>query len=223
MGYLDNTSITVDAILTLKGRELLSKGDSSFNITQFALSDDEVDYTLWNENHPLGSDYYGTIIDNMPVTEAVPDETQAMKYRLLTLDNAETTRIPIVKAAPLTLTLDAGQDANIVASTSGLNNANATYGYTAILQDSTIATIVAATGNQLADTSFMPTVSSINSGDPTSMTAVGKGAFTVIGKSTLSQNSSTTITIIANETGGSVTVALGVNAVTIATSGNTPG
>ena len=46
MGYLDNTSITVDAILTNKGRELLAQGGTSFNITQFALGDDEIDYTL---------------------------------------------------------------------------------------------------------------------------------------------------------------------------------
>ena len=62
MGYLDNSSITVDAILTKKGRELLSKGRNSFNITQFALADDEIDYNLWNPAHPLGSSYYGIII-----------------------------------------------------------------------------------------------------------------------------------------------------------------
>ena len=43
MGYLDNSSVTVDAILTLKGRELLAQGGNAFNITQFALADDEVD------------------------------------------------------------------------------------------------------------------------------------------------------------------------------------
>ena len=48
MGYLDNSSVTVDAILTLKGRELLAKGGNAFNITQFAVGDDEVDYSLWN-------------------------------------------------------------------------------------------------------------------------------------------------------------------------------
>ena len=42
MGYLDNKSITVDAILTKRGRELLSRNDGSFQITQFALSDDEL-------------------------------------------------------------------------------------------------------------------------------------------------------------------------------------
>ena len=47
MGYLNNSVITVDAILTTKGRELLARNDGSFQITQFALSDDEIDYTLY--------------------------------------------------------------------------------------------------------------------------------------------------------------------------------
>ena len=88
MGYLDNTSITVDAILTKKGRELLAKGDDSFEITQFALGDDEVDYQLWNAAHPKGTSYYGVIIDNMPLLEAFPDETQMMRYKLVTLPKA---------------------------------------------------------------------------------------------------------------------------------------
>ena len=71
MGYLDNTSITVDAILTKRGRELLARGDGSFNITQFALADDEIDYTLFNENHPNGSQYYGEAIENLPLLEAI--------------------------------------------------------------------------------------------------------------------------------------------------------
>tara|TARA_R110000803_G_scaffold9629_4_gene30242 strand:+ start:82 stop:768 length:687 start_codon:yes stop_codon:yes gene_type:complete len=87
MGYLNNQIITVDAILTNKGRELLAKGGnpSGFNITQFALSDDEIDYTLYNPTHPSGSAYYGEAIQNMPLMEAFPDETQMMKYKLVTL------------------------------------------------------------------------------------------------------------------------------------------
>ena len=54
MGYLDNSSITVDAILTKKGREMLAKGRDNFIISQFALADDEIDYELWNPAHPLG-------------------------------------------------------------------------------------------------------------------------------------------------------------------------
>ena len=73
MGYLDNTSITVDAILTMKGRELLARNDGSFNITQFALGDDEIDYTLFNENHPNGTQYAAEAIENMPLIEAIPN------------------------------------------------------------------------------------------------------------------------------------------------------
>jgi hypothetical protein len=85
MGYLSNTVVTVDAILTKKGRELLARGDGSFRITQFALSDDEIDYTLYNPTQPSGSAFYGEAIENMPLLEAFPDETQIMKYKLVTL------------------------------------------------------------------------------------------------------------------------------------------
>ena len=52
MGFLNNTSITVDAVLTKKGREALARGQDEFNITKFALADDEIDYRLWDVTHP---------------------------------------------------------------------------------------------------------------------------------------------------------------------------
>ena len=58
MGYLNNNQITVDAILTRRGRELLARGRNEFQITHFALADDEIDYSLWNTDHPLGTAYY---------------------------------------------------------------------------------------------------------------------------------------------------------------------
>ena len=67
MGYLNNSVVTVDAILTDKGRQLLAQNDGSFQITQFALADDEIDYTLYNPNQPSGSAYYGQAIENMPL------------------------------------------------------------------------------------------------------------------------------------------------------------
>ena len=85
MGYLDNTSITVDAILTKRGRELLARNDGSFRITQFALGDDEIDYTLFNENHPNGTQYASEAIENMPLIEAIPDGSNMMKSQLITL------------------------------------------------------------------------------------------------------------------------------------------
>jgi hypothetical protein len=95
MGYLDNSSVVVDAILTKRGRELLSRQDGSFRITQFALADDEIDYTLYNENHPNGSAFYGEAIENLPLLEAIPNETNTMVSKLITL-NRGTTQIPII-------------------------------------------------------------------------------------------------------------------------------
>ena len=95
MGFLDNTSITVDAILTKKGRELLARGDGSFNITKFALADDEVDYNLWDTAHPNGSNYYGAVIENTPILEAFTDQNQVMRYKLITLSKS-TNRMPIL-------------------------------------------------------------------------------------------------------------------------------
>ena len=107
MGYLNNNVVTVDAILTKKGRELLAKGASSFNITQFALADDEIDYDLWNQSHPLGDDKMGIVIENLPITEAVPDETQSMKYKLITLSEG-TKSIPYLEASTTAVVLQIG-------------------------------------------------------------------------------------------------------------------
>jgi len=101
MGYLNNNVVTVDAILTKKGRELLAKGGSAFNITQFALADDEIDYDLWNQSHPLGDAKMGIVIENLPITEAVPDETQSMKYKLITLPEG-TKSIPYISTGATT-------------------------------------------------------------------------------------------------------------------------
>jgi hypothetical protein len=202
MGYLDNSSITVDAILTLKGRELLSKGDGSFNIVQFALGDDEVDYGLWNPDHPLGTEYYGTLIENMPITEAIPDETQALRYKLITLPK-QSTYIPVVSVGNTSLTLGASQNADITPNTT--LNGNSNFGYTAILGDSTVATLSVT---QPVGTNISPTNLGVNQ-DAQSVAEVGF-AFRVTGKN-LTSIRTTTITIIGNETGGSVTINLTVN------------
>ena len=85
MGFLNNTSVTVDAVLTKKGRELLARGQDEFKITKFALSDDEIDYRLWDTAHPNGSNYYGSVIENMPLLEAFVDENQVMRFKLVSL------------------------------------------------------------------------------------------------------------------------------------------
>ena len=85
MGFLDNTTITVDAILTRKGREKLAR-NGNFNITKYAFADDEIDYNLYDVSHPQGSSYYGAVLENMPLLEAFIDETQVMRYKLFTAD-----------------------------------------------------------------------------------------------------------------------------------------
>jgi hypothetical protein len=96
MGYLDKSTITVDAILTKRGRELLAQGAANFNVAKFAIADDEVDYRLYNTAHPLGTAYYGNIIENMPVLEATPDETQTMRYKLVTLSGVTPGTVPLI-------------------------------------------------------------------------------------------------------------------------------
>lgn len=215
MGYLDNSSVTVDAILTLKGRELLAKGGTAFNITQFALGDDEVDYTLWNPDHPLGTEYYGTIIENMPITEAIPDETQALKYKLVTLPK-KTTNIPVINVGNTSITLAApGNNAIIAPNTSNFQGGNSNLGYTAILSDSTVADLQVTRALQ---NSVIPTAPVfIGDNDDAQSVSASGFEFRIVAKTQMLEDKKATITIIGNETGGSVTINLTVKKVTTAT------
>ena len=137
MGYLNNSVVTVDAILTKKGRESLAKNDGSFRITQFALADDEIDYTLYNPTHPSGSAFYGEAIDNMPLLEAFPDESQIMKYKLATLPRG-TAKLPVLDLGFSAITLKQGASLAITPQTlSYLGNAQTfeTSGYSATVSD----------------------------------------------------------------------------------------
>ena len=78
MGFLDSTAVTIDATLTRLGRKRLV--DGTFKIDRFALSDEGVDYTLYDINHPSGSDSYGTVIENMNVLEVSPVRSGFMSY-----------------------------------------------------------------------------------------------------------------------------------------------
>ena len=137
MGYLNNSVITVDAILTTKGRELLARNDGSFQITQFALGDDEIDYTLYNPNHPSGSAYYGEAIDNMPLLEAFPSELQIMKYKLTTLPRG-TSKLPVLDLGYAAITLRQGAQLSITPQTLnylGNEQTFETSGYSATIGD----------------------------------------------------------------------------------------
>lgn len=135
MGYLNNQVVTADAILTKIGRQRLAEGN--FVITQFALSDDEIDYTLYNPNHPSGSAFYGQAIENMPLLEATPDETQIMKYKLVTLPRG-TSRMPVLDIGYSSIILKQGASLAITPQTlSYLGNAQTfeASGYKATISD----------------------------------------------------------------------------------------
>lgn len=137
MGYLNNQVVTVDAILTNKGRELLAKNDGSFRITQFALADDEIDYTLYNPTHPSGSSFYGEAIQNMPLLEAFPIETQIMKYKLATLPRG-TAKLPVLDLGYSAISLVQGASLAITPQTLNYLGNNQTYetsGYSATISD----------------------------------------------------------------------------------------
>ena len=217
MGYLDNSSVTVDAILTLKGRELLARGGNAFNITQFALGDDEIDYSLWNPDHPLGTTYYGTIIENLPVTEAIPDETQALRHKLITLPK-QTTNIPVISVGNTTITLAGpGARATIAPNTANFQGGNSNLGYTAILSDSTVAEVQVTRALQ---NSVLPTTPRfIGDNEDAQSVAVAGFEFSVVAKTQLLEDKTATITLIGNETGGSVNVNLTIKKATNVTPG----
>lgn len=207
MGLLNNTNIVVDAVLTRKGRELLARGMNEFNITHFALADDEIDYSLWNPDHPLGTSHYGATIEAMPITEAVVDETQVMRHKLVTLPK-KTIRIPVVSVPNTTITLNPGQDDLIRPDTINYKDGNSTYGYTAVLSDSDVAILEVVEPTIATRSLSAPLISSLETGQSVSL--IGK-TFRIRAKGAISSPKTTTLTIYGNETGGQVVMTINVN------------
>ena len=108
MGYLDGSTITVDAILTQEGRKKLARG-AGLGISKFSLSDDGVDYKLWNTSHPSGSNYYGEAINNLPNLEAITDGHIGMRYNLMTMDR-DRVFLPYLQIEPNEITIDEQND-----------------------------------------------------------------------------------------------------------------
>ena len=204
MAYLDNSTITVDAILTKKGREKLAAGQG-LNITKFALGDDEVDYTLYEPAHPKGSAYYDEPIRAIPITEASPDETQVLKYKLVTLPKG-TKKIPKVEFGIPSVTVNqtSGQ-VSLTPTTSPSGNSQS--GYTIVLSNKNAGSIVGAGAS--AGSGTVP----VFLGDEiTTTAAVETGlTFTFIPNPNVTQTIKTTITVYGNETGGSQTIPVTVN------------
>ena len=160
MGYLDNTSITVDAVLTKKGREILKNG-GNLNITSFTLSDTGVDYSLWNSDHPSGSAFYGEAIENLPMLEASVHAEYNLRNRLISL-NQNTVAIPALvlggldTAGGTLLTFNEGDEnkGTINVELVGYNS-NQNMGMYFVIQDPTIVSTTATQGAELSGTSRM--------------------------------------------------------------------
>ena len=200
MAYLDNTAgITVDAILTKKGRQKLASGQA-LNITKFALGDDEVDYTLFEPAHPKGSAFYDSAIRALPVTEASPDETLILRYKIVTLPKG-TTQIPLVRLGISSISVTQ-QEGGVGLTPTTSPSGNTAAGYTVILADQSAGTLSVSRGATAAG------VTPVFLGEEVSATAqvVSGLAFRFTPNPNLTGDVITTITVYGNETGGSQTI-----------------
>jgi hypothetical protein len=219
MGYLNNTVITVDAILTDVGRQLLAQQNGQFQITQFALADDEIDYTLYNPTHPSGSAYYGQAIANMPLLEAFPQATQTMKYKLITLPRG-TAKLPILNLNTSTISMPQGGIYTITPQTLNYLGGNiyGTSGYTATISDIRLMSTFEGVGINT------PTVTALNAANQT--TTLGTSVSRTVVGSTINLRATTvnnlfgtqtqlnaTLTVEGRDSGARVTIPITVTKV----------
>jgi len=212
MGYLNNQVVTVDAILTKKGRQLLAQNDGSFRITQFSLADDEIDYTLYNPNNTSGSAFYGEAIENMPLLEAFPDESQTMKYKLATLPRG-TAVLPVLDLGYPSISLKQGASLAITPQTLnylGNSTINETSGYTATIADVRTMSTFNGIGIQSTAATQQNTTSTTTLGTNVSSTVIGTQinlrattVNTLFGSNT---QLNTTLTVVGLDSGARITI-----------------
>jgi hypothetical protein len=210
MGYLNNQIVTVDAILTRKGRELLARNDGSFRITQFALADDEIDYTLYNPTNASGSSFYGQAIENMPLLEAIPDETQSMKYLLTTLPRG-TAKMPILNLGYTSVILRQGASLSITPQTLnylGGSNVYEASGYNFTIGDVRTMSVFAGVGINTDQSTSLNSTTTL--GTNVSKTVIGTSLNmsattinTLFGSQTQLQ---TTLTVVGRDSGARVSI-----------------
>jgi hypothetical protein len=202
--------VTVDAILTKKGRELLARGDGSFKITQFALADDEIDYTLYNPDHPSGSAYFGQAIEAMPLLEAFPDETQIMKYKLTTLPRG-TAKLPILDLGFAAIRLKQGASLAVTPQTLNYLGATQTFessGYVATLADARVTNTFNGVGVNTTEAVALNSTTTL--GTNVSKTVIGTSinitATTINTLFGANETLQTTLTVIGRDSGARVTI-----------------
>lgn len=212
MAFLNSNVVVIDAILTTKGRELIARGDGSFAITQFALADDEINYAQYNPNHPSGSAFYGEAIMASPVNEAFPNDTQMLKYKLVTLP-AGTSKLPVISVGYDKITLKQGASLAITPETLNYLTTGKAYepsGYIVTVADSRLLSTftgigidTTVLGDQTLNTIATANVSKSQVG--TSFTLVGTTINTLFGSKTSLQSQ---ITVIGRDSGARKTIPL---------------
>jgi len=218
MSYLSSTSVVVDAILTKKGRELLARNDGSFQITQFSLSDDEVDYSLYNPNHPSGSAFYGEAIENMPILQAYPNDQEIMRYKLLTLPRG-TAKLPVLDLGYSSITIKQGSSLSVTPQTLNYLGANTTFeqsGYVATIGDVRTMSTFTGVGINTAEANALNTTTTI--GTNVSSTVIGTTInLTATTINTLFGSNTTlytTLTVIGRDSGARISIPVQITKVT---------
>jgi len=96
MAFLDNSGdIILDAVLTDAGRQRMARGE--FKIVKYAFGDEEINYALFNGNHPSGSAFADIKIMQTPVMEAFTNNTSLMKTKLISLNRNNILFLPILR------------------------------------------------------------------------------------------------------------------------------
>lgn len=217
MSFLNNQLVTIDAVLTKKGRELMARNDGSFQITQFALADDEIDYTLYNPNHPSGSAFFGEAIEKMPLLQAFTDETQNLKYKLVTLPRG-TSKLPVLNLGYTTVTLRQSAALTVTPQTLNYLGAVSTFepsGYQMTVGDSRFLSTFTGAGidtTALGSTQPIPNASGASlsvSQIGTSFSLIATTINTLFGTSALpGATITTTLTCIGRDSGARITIPL---------------
>jgi hypothetical protein len=196
MAHLDNTEKVIEVRLTSVGRQRLAEG-KGIDVTQFALSDDEVDYGLWQEDVP--EEDRGAIIENLPVFEALPDEKQSMRYKLVTLSDSSD-KVPKI-SLPESVRLDSGSVSLSPETTIDGNQTtlDRELGYTAYVEEEGVLNIFATESPQKQNAT-VPAAYKDKASDSGILVSVGT-EFEIEKAGTVSEDTETQVTFVGNESG----------------------
>lgn len=196
MAHLDNTEKVIEVRLTSVGRQRLAEG-KGIDVTQFALSDDEVDYGLWQEGVP--EEDRGAIIENLPVFEALPDERQSMRYKLVTLSDSSD-KVPKI-SLPESVRLDSGSVSLSPETTidGDQTTLDRELGYTAYVEEEGVLNIFATESPQKQNAT-VPAAYENRASDSGILVSVGT-EFEIEKAGTVSEDTETQVTFVGNESG----------------------